>query len=810
MPIGLHLLMFALFAFFIGLLGYATFEQNRKSIAREKIQELGAIADLKAAQIAAWQEAHRRRAEYYMHGSLLAAEVDRWLKEGAPDNDRKENIRKVLAGIHLQELQGYKDVSVLDAKGNVRISTGDRGRPDAEDRKLAEEAMRGQQVLFLDIHRRGGSGPVELGFAAPLLVAGKGGERIVGAVLFTTDPDSFLYPLIQTWPTASPSAETVLVRRDGDSVLFLNELRHRKGPALSLRLPLATSKLPSAMWLRGEFNAVEGDDYRGVPVVTAVREIPGTPWAMVAKVDKAELFAGIDTLERWVAGLASAFAAFGGAVFFLWFSGSQARIAHLQVQRDAAEALRGAHDQLEAMFSNIHTMVVYLDADFNFIRVNQAYARACGYTPEFFVGKNHFDLYPHAENQAIFRKVVETGEPYVVFAKPFEFPDHPEWGITYWDWTLHPIKGKDGKVERLVFNLVDVTERKRGEIELERQRAFLRQVIDADPNYIFVKDANGRFLLVNQAMAALHGLAPQELIGLDGAGLFTSKEEAEPHLQADREVIATRRPFVFIAHNFLGGKERWLMVTKVPMEQHDGTVQVLGIAMDITERKQAEEKLRISNLELQRLATHLELVREEEQKRIARELHDEMGGVLAALNIKVSMLAVDIPAEMPQLLADVRNLEKLVADGIKAMRQTVAALRPSLLDEVGLKIAIEKYTREFEQNTGIECDLRLPEAEPAIGGAQAATIFRIVQESLTNVAKHAQASKVSITLSEWDGSLMLTVKDNGKGFDPSVRKAKSFGLLGIRERAAMVGGKAEISSAPGKGTTVRVSLARAE
>jgi PAS domain S-box-containing protein len=347
---------------------------------------------------------------------------------------------------------------------------------------------------------------------------------------------------------------------------------------------------------------------------------------------------------------------------------------------------------------------------------------------------------------------------------------------------------------------------RQAEADVLHQKMFLQQVIDTDPDCIFVKDASGRFLLVNQAMAALHGLAPQDLVGRDGAGLFPSREEAEPHLQADREVIATRRPSVFIAHNFLGGREHWLKVTKVPMEQPDGSVNVLGIAVDISESKQAEETLSTAYKELEKLATHLEVVREEEQKRIAREMHDEMGGVLAALNIKVSLLAVDIPAEMPQLLAEVDSLAKLVADGAKAMRQTVAALRPLLLDEVGLKLALEKYVQEFQQNTGIECDLRLPEAEPALDSTQTAAIFRIVQESLTNVARHAAASRVYITLSEWDGTLLLTVKDNGKGFDPAIRKAKSFGLVGIRERAALVGGKADIISQIGKGTTIRVSI----
>lgn len=130
-------------------------------------------------------------------------------------------------------------------------------------------------------------------------------------------------------------------------------------------------------------------------------------------------------------------------------------------RRRAEEALRQANEQLEAIFCNIPALVAYLDADFNFVRVNRTYAETDGRTPEFFVGKNHFALHPNAENEAIFRRVVDTGEPYVAYAKPFEYPDHPERGVTYWDWNLHAIKGEAGKVERLLLSLVNVTDRKR-------------------------------------------------------------------------------------------------------------------------------------------------------------------------------------------------------------------------------------------------------------------------------------------------------------------------------------------------------------
>lgn len=145
---------------------------------------------------------------------------------------------------------------------------------------------------------------------------------------------------------------------------------------------------------------------------------------------------------------------------------------------EAEKALQTNYELLDRIFATTHFCIVYLDPDLNFVRVNRAYADACGHPSEFFIGKNHFDLYPHQENQAIFRGVVSSGQPFTIYAKPFEFPDHPELGVTYWDWTLHPLKNADGQVEGLLFALLDVTQRIRAMQELEH-RAALAQMLEA-------------------------------------------------------------------------------------------------------------------------------------------------------------------------------------------------------------------------------------------------------------------------------------------------------------------------------------------
>ena len=182
----------------------------------------------------------------------------------------------------------------------------------------------------------------------------------------------------------------------------------------------------------------------------------------------------------------------------------------------AEHAVRESNTLLENVFSNPHVMIAYLDPQFNFIRVNQAYAKDEGHAPDFFIGKNHFDLYPDAKNQAIFQRVVDTGEPFVANARPFEYTEqteHPERGVTYWDWNLTPIKD-EGQVIGLVLLLVNVTERMLAELALRQSEERLRVIYDASPVIISVSRLeDGQYLEVNPAFLRTGGWTREEVIG---------------------------------------------------------------------------------------------------------------------------------------------------------------------------------------------------------------------------------------------------------------------------------------------------------
>ena len=291
-------------------------------------------------------------------------------------------------------------------------------------------------------------------------------------------------------------------------------------------------------------------------------------------------------------------------------------------RRRAQRELIRTNELLKRFFSSIGTSIAYMDKDFNFIRVNDTYARSAGHTPEFFVGKNHFRLYPHEENQAIFQRVVETGEPYEVLEKPFEYAEYPERGVTYWDWSLQPAKGPDGAVQGVVLSLVDVTKRKRAEIQLARQH---QELLNVNQELIAEIDERKRIesQLIIQTKAVeserqrfndVLEILPAYLILLTPdyhvsfANRFFRERFGEDQGRHCYEYLFGRSEACEICETYRvlkdGTSPNWEWtgpdghtydVFDFPFTDVDGSTLILEMGIDITTRKQAEEKLRLLN-----------------------------------------------------------------------------------------------------------------------------------------------------------------------------------------------------------------------
>jgi signal transduction histidine kinase len=236
-------------------------------------------------------------------------------------------------------------------------------------------------------------------------------------------------------------------------------------------------------------------------------------------------------------------------------------------------------------------------------------------------------------------------------------------------------------------------------------------------------------------------------------------------------------------------------------------LRALREARERTERRRAQEQLRRSHKQLHTLSVHLQSVREEEQIRIAREVHDELGQSLTGLKLQLTWLTSRLPKQSKLLREKSRSMAAHIDETIRTVRRIATELRPGVLDTAGLLAALEWQANQFQTQTGILCEVRGEMKETLSDQDLNTAFFRIFQEALTNVIRHAKATKVEVRLTEADGHVLLEVKDNGRGIsEAKIHNTKSIGLLGIRERAALLGGTLHIEGARRKGTTLTARI----
>jgi len=369
---------------------------------------------------------------------------------------------------------------------------------------------------------------------------------------------------------------------------------------------------------------------------------------------------------------------------------------------------------------------------------------------------------------------------------------------------------EDGR-KILTVILRDVTERTRAEAMLGRSEARLRDILDSAMDAIITVDEHQKIVLFNTAAERMFGCPQDQAIGT-ALTWFIPDRFRKAHAAHVSDFGATG-----VTSRRMGGS---LVVTGLRRNGEefpiDASISQLTegdakfytvILRDVSERALALDALARSREELRQLASAASAAREQEQARVARELHDELAQSMSALKMDVKLMRTVAPRDD---LATTRRLDRMetqIDATIAAMRRIASDLRPLTLDDLGLVAAIEALAQEFKRRSGVQCELAISDADLVLPPAHATAVFRIVQESLTNVAKHAMASAVEVVLQAEPEAIIVTVRDDGVGFSTSdPRKPQSFGLLGVRERASLLGGEIRVNSTPGQGTEIEVRL----
>jgi signal transduction histidine kinase len=374
--------------------------------------------------------------------------------------------------------------------------------------------------------------------------------------------------------------------------------------------------------------------------------------------------------------------------------------------------------------------------------------------------------------------------------------------------------GQNGEVREPVEHIVvlnDVTERVLAERAVRASEQKLKAVSDNMPGMAFrlVRGSDGRlrFDYASDGVQKLLGIPAPALIA--DAGLMFARMQPAQRQELLAGLDTSARVLSTLLWNGpmrdADGNIHWLNIQSSPHAEN-GEVIWDGVATDVTELKAAEADVAAARDELRELYVHVQSVREEEKASIAHEIHDELGATLAGLKYQAASLASRLQNSDAELHEHATNMSSTLGDTIGAMRRLVSGLRPPLLDELGLVAALEWQAREFASRTGIACDLSA-DPEIRVSPEQGIGLFRVFQESLTNVAKHAAATHIEAFLERDNGELHLQIADNGcgMGVDPDAPRA-SLGLRGMRERVRALGGEFAIGPGENGGTAVNVRV----
>ena len=376
--------------------------------------------------------------------------------------------------------------------------------------------------------------------------------------------------------------------------------------------------------------------------------------------------------------------------------------------------------------------------------------------------------------------------------------------------------------------LVPVIGRELTEAEARRQRRLATQqlqlktmALEAAANGVAITDEKGVVIWVNAAFTAMTGYEPAEILGQNLRVLKSGAHNASFYKSLWDTILSGKVWRGEIINRRKNGSLYTEEQTITPVRSPDGGIPYfIAIKQDVTERKhmesalrESEEQFRRSRERMRALAARLQSVREEERTKVAREIHDELGQALTGLKMELAWLnRRTSPSGAGEVAAVVKekfeSMSRLLDQTINTVRRIATDLRPGVLDDLGLSAAIEWYVQEFQKRAGLGCDLRMEAGGmDYLGTDRSTAVFRIFQEILTNVARHAGATRVDVLITEEARHLVLEVRDNGKGItEEQVLAAQSLGLLGMQERAHVFGGSISFRGLPGEGTTVRVLI----
>lgn len=470
---------------------------------------------------------------------------------------------------------------------------------------------------------------------------------------------------------------------------------------------------------------------------------------------------------------------------------------------------------IRSMFNSTNDFIAFLSPEGNFVMINPAFEKLTGWKQNEILGKNVRD-FVHIKDVAKIKKRVELlrkGENVAanearVLTKSGEYINI--------ETISSPVYRNE---ENIGFISVgrDMSERKKLLSELENKNKEHKFLLENISDVILKTDLLGNITYVTPSIEQMSGYSMKEALALNLKDVLVEEDYT-----STMEIVNNRQKtgkkgaiYIEVRHKGKDGSLKWCeVIARFFFEKKGAPEGIIASIRDITTRKNAEDKLfaMVSELQeaqvkLKNLHSYLEVVREEERNHISRDIHDELGQSLTSLKMELSWIGRNMPAKDDRIEEKIHDMLEAIDNAINSMRRICSQLRPKVLDDLGLAAATEWFCERFAKRMGIRCDLIMEPPDMELPSDLSVTIFRIIQEALTNVERHSNATRVKLKIKKGRGSVEMNVEDNGKGItDQQINSENSLGLIGMWERINRLGGALKVEGKKHKGTSIDIKI----
>jgi PAS domain S-box-containing protein len=822
-PYRFHIIM-ALVAAVVLAGGYLFYHFQEQQIRQRIESGLSITAELKAEQITEWRADRLMDADTMVDSPFFIEGVERYLASPT-DTETKDKILARLA--IMAKAYPYRDILLTDVTGNILLSLNDSVQR-LSDVTLSQlpVAISGHKAVMVDFHFSPDNDSPHLDVVAPLFPWGQDSQPPVGLVVFSIDPSQYLYPLVQSSPIQSQTAETLLVERDGNQVLYLNELRHQKDTALKLKIPLSQQDVPAVMAVLGKEGVVEGRDYRGVEVLSSLKHIPDSPWYIVSKIDTSE------ALSPWrfrsgltialVAVLLAAALAFIGLIWqrrqrLAYQALYQAEAGRKKLEQD----LVNSEVKYRRLFESAQDAILILDGETGQITDANPFVKdMLGYTLPELLGKHLWEIGAFrdiAASKAAFEKLKQRG--YIRYERiPLQAKDGHQVYVEF-------VSNKYKVDSREVFqcNIRNITERKQAEETLRQSEEKYRTVLNEIYETYYELDLAGNYTFFNDALCRQTGYSRKELMGMNYRR-YTPEEDVYFVYERFNRVYRTGQPMRWVPLRAItkDGRIIYTEDSVLPLRNEKGEViGFRGLGRDVTERKLAEEERRQLELKAQitsRLASVGEMA-----AGVAHEINNPLTAVTGYAQLL--MYRQDIPEDIRNDLAAINDGAQRVAGIVQRLLAFSRQTKPQrklvdineLIESTLILRAYHLRVNNIEVVTRLAHGFLETVADP---GQIQQVLLNLIVNAETEMKLAHDKGKLTIATKKKDKTIKIYIKDNGPGIKPEVMDKIFDPFFTTRETGQGTGlglslcygiitehkGKIYAESKPGKGATFIVEL----